>query len=119
MSILDSARAHYESLDRKSVAIPEWGGATLYWTPMTADEHRRIFSKPDDNGKPPDSTLMAVRTLILKGKNEDGSPAFDALDENKLRHGVSAAVLLRVAGAILGEFGEVSTSDPLEQAGND
>jgi len=112
MSVLDRAKAHFESKDIKRIEIPEWkdehGNPTvLLAEPMSLEDNRtlRKAAQEDDND-------FIVRMIILKALNEDGTKAFDLSDKPTLLRKVDPAILLRIGNMI---YGSESTE---EMAGN-
>lgn len=104
MSVLDRAKAHFSSLERHRLEIPEWGdpGSPLVvtWSPLTMEERRRIY-KPDKAGKTPDGTVVIVRAIILKACDAEGKRLFSEMDEPDLMHRVDPDVMARLGGQIL------------------
>jgi len=103
MSAIDRVKQHYHDLGTKSLAVPEWGepGAPLaiYWTPLTAREHRKLTSANDGL-----SARLLVSALILKAHDRSGKPLFEETDRPALMEQADIQVVRRVALAIMGEF---------------
>ena len=102
---LDHAKAHFSSLDRQRIDVPEWGAPgkplIIYWTPATMQERRNIF-KTDEEGRAPDGGMVYVRALLQKAQGENGKRLFDGVtDEADLLHKVDPMVVERVGMAIL------------------
>lgn len=99
MSILDRAKAHYESLGSVRIEVPEWkdenGEPTvLYAEPMTLDERRKLDKFASD------SQEYLARLVITKALDEQGNPAFRIEDKPILMKRVSDLVIARIAGEI-------------------
>lgn len=111
MSILDRARAHYESMGSVKIEVPEWkdenGNPTiLYAEPMTMEERRKLNKYADD------SQEYLVRLVIAKALDEQGNQVFGIEDKPILMKRVSDMVIARIAG----DIARVSTVE--EQLGN-
>lgn len=111
MSILDRAKAHYESLGSVRIEVPEWkdenGEPTvLYAEPMTLDERRKLDKFASD------SQEYLARLVITKALDEQGNPAFRIEDKPILMKRVSDLVIARIAG----EIARVASIE--EQVGN-
>lgn len=111
MSILDRARAHYDSLGSVRIEVPEWkdenGDPTvLYAEPMTLEERRKLDKFASD------SQEYLARLVITKALDESGNKAFKIEDKPILMKRVSDVVIARIAG----EIARVASIE--EQAGN-
>ena len=111
MSILERAKAHYDSLGSARIEVPEWkdedGNPTvLYSEPMTLDERRKLEKFASD------SQEYLVRLIITKALDEQGNKAFKIEDKPILMKRVSDMVIARIAA----EIARVSTVE--EQVGN-
>jgi hypothetical protein len=111
MSILDRARAHYDSLGSVRIEVPEWkdenGDPTvLYAEPMTLEERRKLDKFASD------SQEYLARLVITKALDEDGNKAFRIEDKPILMKRVSDLVIARIAG----EIARVASIE--EQTGN-
>ena len=74
--ILDKAKEHFKSIDRKIIEVPEWE-QTIYSRPLTLAEKRKLTRTT----KPDDVTLFAD-VLILKAEDKV-EPEKNALGINK------------------------------------
>jgi len=94
MGILDNAKAHFDTLETKSIDVPEWDDV-IYSTPFTMGEKKTLwkFAKGDD-------FEFMVRTLILKALDKDGNKMFDLSDKVALMNNVSPDVITRVVSEI-------------------
>ena len=100
MSILDRAKAHFESQDVKRIEVPEWpdesGNPTvLYSEPFTLSDRKALakFAKDDD-------MEFIVRLVIMKALTEDGEKVFDLSDKPVLMNKVDPVVITRLANQI-------------------
>lgn len=100
MSILDRAKAHFESQDVKRIEVPEWpdesGNPTiLYSEPFTLSDRKSLakFAKDDD-------MEFIVRLVIMKALTEDGEKVFDLSDKPVLMNKVDPVVITRIANQI-------------------
>lgn len=100
MSILDRAKAHFDSQGVKKIEIPEWpdekGNPTiLYATPVSMNDRRSLRAVADG-----DESEFLVRLVILKCELEDGSKAFDLSDKPMLMKKVDPNIIQRIATKI-------------------
>lgn len=99
MSILERAKAHFDSQEIKRIEVPEWGEngqpAVIMAEPFTLADRKTLakFAKDDD-------MEFLVRLVIMKALDEDGNKLFDLSDKPVLMNKVDPAVLLRVANQI-------------------
>lgn len=115
MNILEKAQAHFNSLEGGKINVPEWG-CEIFWNPLTLHDEARIFARDEETGIVATAEKIWVRTLIRCAKDADGNAVFDAMDENKLLHGVDRSVLKRVSAAILdGSSKQGNLSDKIDQ----
>ncbi len=102
MSLIDRAKQHFDDLGRTSIEVPEWGDGIaplrVFWTPMTALQHRKITSNEDGR-----SARLLVSVLILKAEDADGKRLFKEEDRGDLMSKVDLRIVTRVANAILAE----------------
>lgn len=106
MSVLDNAKAHFDSLETKTIEVEEWD-AIVYATPFTMGEKKKLWKHAKE-----DDIEFMVRTLILKALNKDGSKMFDISDKVALMNHVDPNVITRVVG-------EISVADTVdEMSGN-
>lgn len=100
MNVIDRAKAHYDSLPRKRIEVPEWGepGAPLviHATAMTVAHSDRIAEKGNSS-----KAEMFVDVLILKAQDEHGNLLFSESDRHTLTRNVDRRVVSRVAMEIL------------------
>ena len=98
MSIIDSAKAHFESLGVQSIEVPEWkdeagNPSIIYWNPINLSEKNKLFRKSDNLN---DVSILAD-ILIMKSLDKDGNKLFTLEDKIPLMHKVDSDVLSRVA----------------------
>jgi len=93
--ILDKAKEHFKSIDRKIIDIPEWN-TTIYSKPLTLADKRKLTR----NTKPDDVTLFA-EVLILKAENKEGNKMYSLENKHDFMHSVDPEVVARVAQEIL------------------
>ncbi len=101
MSILDRAKAHFDSQGIRKIEVPEWldenGKPTiLYATPVSMNDRKALRSAADG-----DEAEFLVRLVILKCELEDGSKAFDLSDKPALMKTVDPEVIQRIATKIV------------------
>ena len=80
--ILDKAKEHFKSIDRKIIEVPEWD-QTIYSRPLTLAEKRKLTRTT----KPDDVTLFAD-VLILKAEDKTGNKIYTLEDKHTLMHSV-------------------------------
>ena len=102
MSIIDSAKAHFESLGVQSIEVPEWKDAdgkpsVIYWNPINLYEKNILFKKSDNMS---DVSILAD-ILVMKGLDKDGNKIFKVEDKLALMYKVDSDVLSRVATAMV------------------
>jgi len=102
MSIIDSAKSHFESLGVQSIEVPEWKDtdgkpSVIYWNPINLYEKNMLFKKSDNMS---DVSILAD-ILVLKGLDKDGNKLFKAEDKLALMYKVDSDVLSRVATAMV------------------
>ncbi len=100
MSILDRAKAHFDSYGIKKIEIPEWpdesGNPTiLYTTPVSMNDRKSLRKSADG-----DEAEFLVRLVILKCELEDGTKAFDLSDKPMLMKNVDPTIIQRIANRI-------------------
>lgn len=94
---LEAALAHYKSLGTQSMVVPEWGGITVYWTPMTPADSDK-FVRIGDDGK---TVAILLDIVVGKALDADGKRLFDLDAKQKLRVGADQTVINRIARAML------------------
>tara|TARA_R110002096_G_scaffold52727_6_gene137611 strand:+ start:429 stop:764 length:336 start_codon:yes stop_codon:yes gene_type:complete len=101
MSVIDKAKAHFDSLGIREIKIPEWSEGEqvlkVYAKPLTLAE----MSKLQKLAKDDDVALMAY-CLIYKALDSEGEKVFDLSDKHAMMHSVDKDVLARVAMEIMG-----------------
>lgn len=103
-TILERAKAHYESLPRGELKIPEWGDhdgpLVITWSALTVRDQERIY-EPGSDGKAVSGGLVRFRAVMLKSCDATGNLLFDGMSEHDLRHSVDGDIVGRIANAIL------------------
>ena len=102
MSVLDNAKAHFDTLETKVIEVEEWS-ATVYATPFTMGEKKKLWKHAKE-----DDIEFMVRTLLLKALNKDGTKMFDIADKITLMNHVDPNVIVRVVG-------DISVADTIEE----
>lgn len=98
MSVLDKAKEHFASLERRSLDVPEWD-CTIFWTPWTVGERQKLWGQIKASGR---EAEINARAIILKAQDADGKPVFRIDDLKALTTSVDASVVERVGGEIIG-----------------
>lgn len=100
MSILDRAKAHFDSQGLTRIDVPEWpdesGKQTvLYSQPFTLAD-RKVLAKYAQE----DDLEFIVRMVIMKCETETGEKAFDLSDKPALMNKVDPNIISRIAAQI-------------------
>ena len=100
MSVLDRAKAHFESQEIKRIEVPEWADESgeptvIFSEPFTLADRKSLakFAKDDD-------MEFIVRLVIMKSLTEDGKKVFDLSDKPVLMNKVDPAIITRIANEI-------------------
>jgi hypothetical protein len=100
MSVLERAKAHFDSQEIAEIEIPEWedeqGNPTVIFSkPFTLGERKKLlkFAKDDD-------MEFLVRLVIMKALDQSGSPVFDIGDKITLMNSVDPKIITRIANAM-------------------
>lgn len=111
-SIADAIKAHAESMRRQSIAVPEWGNATIWFDPLTCGDIDRL-----DNFKAPGE--YNVQMLIYKAEDANGKKLFTLADKRALLsapHAVINRVCLAISTAGYGRIDQ-KTNEKIEKLG--
>ena len=95
-SLIDIARAHYEE-KREAVVVPEWGGITVYYAPVTYADMDALEAR-----NPATNLERNVLLLIAKTVDENGKQLFRWGDSHHLMASVDQEVLTRLAQKMMG-----------------
>ena len=103
-TVLERAKNDYASkvaAGMRSYAVEEWpdddGVATVvYWRPATLKERDQIYRVT--TGAPTLAGL--VETLIVRARNEDGTPMFRQVERGELMRSVDGSVITRIVQAM-------------------
>jgi hypothetical protein len=100
MSILDRAKAHFETQEVKRIEVPEWGDesgnpAIIMSEPFTLADRKSLIKFAQD-----DDMEFLVRLIIMKALDESGNKIFDLSDKPTLMNKVDPNVLLKIANQI-------------------
>ena len=93
--ILDKAKEHFKTIERKLIEVPEWD-LTIYSKPLSLADKRKLTR----NTKPDDVTLFAD-VLILKAEDKEGNKIYTLEDKHTLMNLVDPEIVARVAQEIL------------------
>tara|TARA_R110002096_G_scaffold434619_3_gene656916 strand:- start:1823 stop:2161 length:339 start_codon:yes stop_codon:yes gene_type:complete len=101
MSAIESAKAHFASLETQSFEVEEWKDESgkplvIYYTPMTLHEKDRLYKKSRG-----ESLELMAYVLIFKAVSETGEPLFTMDDKHSLMNGVDPDVLAEAAAKLL------------------
>ena len=102
MSIIDSAKSHFETLGVQSLEVPEWQDengkpSVIYWNPLNLYEKNIIFKKA---GGLSDVSVLAD-LLVMKALDKEGNKLFKPEDKLALMYKVDTNVVERVANEIV------------------
>ena len=99
-TVIDRAKAHFESLGIKKIEVAEWGEEgkplTIYCSPFTLGEKRNLFK-----GAKNDDLSVLVDAIVLKAKDGEGNKIFKLDDKLTLLNNADANVIARVATEML------------------
>lgn len=96
--VIDKATAHFRnqiSGEMKSVTVPEWGDAKIFWKSSTTLRDEGKILELSQAGK---TVEALVESLILRARNEDGTKMFTFADKVVFLNEVDPKVLIRVVG---------------------
>jgi len=96
MSVIDAIKASSNNQEIKTIDVPEWGNAVIYFRPITVAEYSRILKKMKT-----DEIGGMVDAIIMKAEDKEGNKIFDIKDRADLMGYDNPEVLFRVAGEIL------------------
>jgi len=100
MSILDRAKAHFDSQGVKKIEVPEWpdekGNPTILYSSPVSMNDRKVLRAAADG----DESEFLIRLVILKCELEDGTKAFDLSDKPALMKKVDPAIIQRIANKV-------------------
>jgi hypothetical protein len=110
-SVIDKAAAHYRakiSGAMKKIAVPEWDCDIWFKEAHTLKDEAKLVELAQQ-GK---TVEALVETLIIRGRNEDGTKMFNMVDKPVFMNEVDPNVLVRVVAEING----VTSLSSLEEA---
>ena len=97
--VLKRAKAHFSSLNRQSMEVPEWGEGdqplTIYWQPWTLFQKDQLYQSEERLG-----LALVARAIVMKAEDDDGRKLFSDGDEKVLMREASASVLSRIAAQL-------------------
>ncbi len=102
MSAIDRAKAHFKSLQVKTIEVPEWGDEngplTIYVEPFTLKDKSKLQAVTRLGNSEADTL---VELLVMKCLDKDGGKIFTIEDKPVLRNMVDASILERVSTEIM------------------
>lgn len=102
MSAIDRAKAHFKSLQVKTIEVPEWGDEngplTIYVEPFTLKDKSKLQAVTRLGNSEADTL---VELLVMKCLDKDGAKIFTIEDKPVLRNMVDASILERVSTEIM------------------
>ena len=102
MSAIDRAKAHFKSLQVKTIEVPEWGDEngplTIYVEPFTLKDKARLQAVTRLGNSEADTL---VELLVMKCLDKEGGKIFTIEDKPVLRNMVDASILERVSTEIM------------------
>jgi hypothetical protein len=100
MKAIDRAKAHFEALEERKIAIPEWGedGQPLevFCKALTLQEKAKLYRMAQDN-----DLLLFAYAIIYKALDGDGQKLFSLEDKKALIEKADADVVSRLGAFIL------------------
>lgn len=102
MSAIDRAKAHFKSLQIKTIEVPEWGDENgpliVYVEPFTLKDKARLQAVTRLGNSEADTL---VELLVMKCLDKEGGKIFTIEDKPVLRNMVDASILERVSTEIM------------------
>jgi hypothetical protein len=102
MSAIDRAKAHFKSLQVKTIEVPEWGDENgpliVYVEPFTLKDKSKLQAVTRLGNSEADTL---VELLVMKCLDKDGGKIFTIEDKPVLRNMVDASILERVSTEIM------------------
>ncbi len=99
MKAIDRAKAHFEALEERSIAIPEWGEdgqpLNVYCKALTLQEKAKLYKMAQDN-----DLLLFAYAIIYKALDENGEKLFSLEDKKALVEKADADVCARLGAFI-------------------
>lgn len=96
--IIERAKAHFDSIGRKRIEVPEWGEGgkplVIYSRAFTLADKKKIRAHTERGGSS-DIDALAY-TIIFKAEDDQGKPLFTLEDKQSLISGVDSEVLSRI-----------------------
>lgn len=93
MNVLENAKAHFAArrAELKSVVVPEWNNATIWYKALTTKQKIAIYEGD------PSLAELSVRIVIHRALKEDGTPMFRLLDRSDFINHVDPEITERIA----------------------
>lgn len=102
MSVIERAKAHFKSLQVKTIEVPEWGDKNgpliIYVEPFTLKDKAKLQSVSRMTGNEIDAL---VELIVLKCLDKQGEPIFTIEHKPMLRNAVDATILERISTEIM------------------
>jgi len=101
--ISDRIRAHAQSIERRPLAIPEWG-ITCYLHPLTVEDRNAQMKLAQS-----DPYLSFLEVICAACRDENGRRVFDVQDKMTMKKEGHPSVIERIALEILKPYLEMDT----------
>ena len=102
MSVIERAKAHFKSLQVKTIEVAEWGDENgpliIYVEPFTLKDKAKLQAVSRMTGNEIDAL---VEFIVLKCLYKQGDPLFTIEHKPMLRNAVDATVLERISTEIM------------------
>jgi hypothetical protein len=102
MNVIERAKAHFKSLQVKTVEVPEWGDEKepliIYIEPFTLKDKAKLQAVSRMTGSEIDAL---VELIVLKCLDKSGEPIFTIEHKPILRNSVDATILERISSEIM------------------
>jgi hypothetical protein len=102
MSVIDRAKAHFKTLQVKTIEVPEWGDESgpliIYVEPFTLKDKAKLQAVSRMSGNEIDAL---VELIVLKCLDSKGEHLFTIEHKPALRNSVDATILERISTEIM------------------
>ena len=100
MKAIDRAKAHFEALEERKIAIPEWGEdgqpLEIYCKALTLHEKAKLYKMAQDN-----DLLLFAYAIIYKALDANGEKLFSLEDKKALVEKADADIVARLGSFII------------------
>lgn len=102
MKAIDLAKAHFKTLQTKTIEVAEWGDENgpmmIYVEPFTLKDKAKLQAVTKISGSEIDAL---VELVVMKALDKNGDKLFTIDDKHALRNAVDSRVLERISTEIM------------------